>query len=338
MSEYSYIEYDETVVLLDDIEPTDADLRKEEQLLENDDFETDAEKEGDEKYDETPHSSNHYLCDSVKSYLLEIGKYPLLSQAEEVILARTIAEHLPGSKEAHNLLVNCNLRLVVSIAKKYTGHGLDLLDLIQEGNTGLLKAVSKFDYKKGFRFSTYATWWIRQAITRSISDQSRTIRIPVHMSETINKVKKTEHILTTQLGRKPTIEEIAWELDEPVSKISEATKYMRSTTSLETPISDEDDSTLGDFIEDTNAVSPETAAIQNSLASSVKTIVCTLPDREQLVIRLRFGLDDDNPLTLEEVGNILGVTRERIRQIESSALRRLRQPNKRRYIEGYAAY
>lgn len=315
---------------LDSLEPTEEDLLSEEVVLESD------EDDYNEGVDITSTDKEYYHLDSVKTYLLEIGKYPLLSPEEELDLARSIMEHSSDYTEAYTLLTNCNLKLVVSIAKKYTGYGLDFLDLIQEGNAGLLKAVERFDYTKGFRFSTYATWWIRQAITRGISDQSRTIRIPVHMSETINKIKKTERMLTTQLGRKPTIDEIAWELDQPISKISEAYSYIRTTTSLETPISDEDDSTLGDFIEDTHAINPEAATIQSLLTSSVKTVICTLPEREQLVIRLRFGLDDGNPKTLEEVSNIMGVTKERIRQIESSAIRRLRHPNKRRYLEGYA--
>ena len=270
--------------------------------------------------------------DPVKLYLKEIGKYPLLSAEEEVNIAKRIEQ---GEEEAKRELAQSNLRLVVSIAKKYIGRGMSFLDLIQEGNLGLMKAVEKFDYTKGYKFSTYATWWIRQAITRSISDQSRTIRIPVHMSEIINKTYRVSRTLLQELGREPTEEEIAKEMDLPVEKVREVMKISSDPISLDTPIGEEDDSHLGDFIRDETIMGPEEAASYSALQEQISKLLDTLTDREKRVLILRFGLEDGRTRTLEEVGKEFNVTRERIRQIEAKALRKLRHPSRARLLKGY---
>ena len=273
--------------------------------------------------------------DPVKIYLKEIGNYPLLSMDEEVELAKKIAE---GDQSATDRLTESNLRLVVSIAKKYVGRGLSFLDLIQEGNLGLIKAVDKFDYSKGYKFSTYATWWIRQAITRSIADQSRTIRIPVHMSEVINKAYRISRSLLQELGREPTEEEIAKEMNLPVDKVREIMKISADPISLDTPIGEEDDSHLGDFIKDDTIMGPEDAAAYTMLQDQIQKLLTTLSEREQRVLILRFGLLDGRTRTLEEVGKEFNVTRERIRQIEAKALRKLRHPNRARMLRGFDSY
>lgn len=273
--------------------------------------------------------------DPVKIYLKEIGNYPLLSMDEEVELAKRIAA---GDQYATERLTESNLRLVVSIAKKYVGRGLSFLDLIQEGNLGLIKAVDKFDYSKGYKFSTYATWWIRQAITRSIADQSRTIRIPVHMSEVINKAYRISRSLLQELGREPTEEEIAKEMNLPVEKVREIMKISADPISLDTPIGEEDDSHLGDFIKDDTIMGPEDAAAYTMLQDQIQKLLTTLSEREQRVLILRFGLLDGRTRTLEEVGKEFNVTRERIRQIEAKALRKLRHPNRARMLRGFDSY
>ena len=273
--------------------------------------------------------------DPVKIYLKEIGNYPLLSMEEEVELAKKIAQ---GDQDASDRLTESNLRLVVSIAKKYVGRGLSFLDLIQEGNLGLIKAVDKFDYTKGYKFSTYATWWIRQAITRSIADQSRTIRIPVHMSEVINKAYRVSRSLLQELGREPTEEEIAAQMNLPVEKVREIMKISADPISLDTPIGEEDDSHLGDFIKDDTIMGPEEAATYTMLQDQIKKLLTTLSEREQRVLVLRFGLLDGRTRTLEEVGKEFNVTRERIRQIEAKALRKLRHPNRARMLRGFDSY
>jgi RNA polymerase primary sigma factor len=259
------------------------------------------------------------INDPVRMYLKEIGRVQLLTAAEEVELALKIEE---GDQEAKQRLAEANLRLVVSIAKRYVGRGMQFLDLIQEGNMGLMKAVEKFDYRKGFKFSTYATWWIRQAITRAIADQARTIRIPVHMVETINKLIRIQRQLLQDLGREPTPEEIGAEMDLPTEKVREILKIAQEPVSLETPIGEEDDSHLGDFIEDQDATSPAEHAAYELLKEQLEDVLDTLTDREENVLRLRFGLDDGRTRTLEEVGKVFGVTRERIRQIEAKALKK----------------
>ena len=270
--------------------------------------------------------------DPVRMYLKEIGKVPLLSADEEVELAKRMAE---GDEDAKKRLAEANLRLVVSIAKRYVGRGMLFLDLIQEGNLGLIKAVEKFDYHKGFKFSTYATWWIRQAITRAIADQARTIRIPVHMVETINKLIRVSRQLLQELGREPTPEEIAAELDMPVERVREILKISQEPVSLETPIGEEEDSHLGDFIHDDNVPVPAEAAAQTLLKEQLDEVLDTLTEREQKVLRLRFGMDDGRARTLEEVGKEFDVTRERIRQIEAKALRKLRHPSRSRKLRDY---
>ena len=263
--------------------------------------------------------------DSVRLYLREIGKIPLLSAEEEMALARRIIE---GDKKAKDKMAEANMRLVVSIAKRYSGRGLDFLDLIQEGNTGLLRAVEKFDPDKGFKFSTYATWWIRQAITRAIADQARTIRIPVHMVETINKLLRTQRRMTQELNREPTIEELAKELEMEPEKIEHVMKIKQDISSLDAGVGrdgDEEDSVLGDFIEDEDTVSPEDAATNQLLKEKVADVLSSLSDREQKIVRMRFGLDNGKSHTLEEVGQEFAVTRERIRQIEAKALAKLRK-------------
>lgn len=270
--------------------------------------------------------------DPVRMYLKEIGKVPLLTAEEEVDLAKRMAE---GDESAKKRLAEANLRLVVSIAKRYVGRGMLFLDLIQEGNLGLIKAVEKFDYHKGFKFSTYATWWIRQAITRAIADQARTIRIPVHMVETINKLIRVSRQLLQDLGREPTPEEIAAELDMPVDRVREILKISQEPVSLETPIGEEEDSHLGDFIQDDNVPVPADAAAFTLLKEQLIEVLGTLTEREQKVLRLRFGLDDGRARTLEEVGKEFNVTRERIRQIEAKALRKLRHPSRSRKLKDY---
>ena len=272
------------------------------------------------------------LDDPVRMYLREIGKIPLLNYDEELELAKRILE---DDEEAKKKLTESNLRLVVSIAKKYVGRGMLFLDLIQEGNMGLIKAVDKFDYTKGFKFSTYATWWIRQAITRAIADQARTIRIPVHMVETINKLIRTSRHLLQQNGREPTPEEIAEEMEIPVEKVLEIQKIAQDPVSLETPIGEEDDSHLGDFIQDDDSPSPQDAASYTMLREQLEEVMKTLTPREAKVLRLRFGLDDGKARTLEEVGKQFNVTRERIRQIEAKALRKLRHPSRSKKLKDY---
>lgn len=272
------------------------------------------------------------IDDSVKMYLKDIGKVPLLSAAEEQELAKKMIE---GDAEAKKQLINANLRLVVSIAKRYVGRGMQFLDLIQEGNLGLMKAVDKFDYTKGFKFSTYATWWIRQAITRSLADQARTIRIPVHMVETINKLTKTSRTLLQKLGREPTQSEIAEAMGISESRVVEIQKIAQDPVSLEAPIGEEEDSHLGDFIEDKNTASQIDIAESKMLKEQVKEILSTLAPREAMVLMLRYGLKDNRPRTLEEVGKVFNVTRERIRQIEAKALRRLKHPNKVKKLKDF---
>ena len=272
------------------------------------------------------------IDDPVRMYLKEIGKVPLLSADEEIELAKKMEK---GDEAAKQRLAEANLRLVVSIAKRYVGRGMLFLDLIQEGNMGLIKAVEKFDYRKGYKFSTYATWWIRQAITRAIADQARTIRIPVHMVETINKLIRVSRQLLQDLGRDPTPEEIAEELDMPVGKVREILKVAQEPVSLEKPIGEEEDSHLGDFIPDTEMMIPADAAAFTLLKEQLLEVLGTLTDREQKVLRLRFGLDDGRARTLEEVGKEFQVTRERIRQIEAKALRKLRHPSRSKKLRDY---
>lgn len=272
------------------------------------------------------------LDDSVKMYLREIGTIKLLNPDEEIELAKKVAE---GNEISKKKLINANLRLVVSIAKKYTGQGLQFLDLIQEGNTGLIRAAEKFDYKKGFKFSTYATWWIKQGITRAIADQSRTIRVPVHMVETIYKVKKISRMLMQDLGRRPTEEEVSEKSGIPLENIIAIRKYSQVPLSLEMPVGDEESSQLGDFIEDKNLESPEFAAYRHILREELIKAMSILTEREQMILKLRFGFDDGRPRTLEEVGRVYNVTRERIRQIEEKALRKLKHPTRKRRLEAY---
>ncbi|EPY08850.1 RNA polymerase sigma factor RpoD [Paenibacillus sp. E194] len=272
------------------------------------------------------------INDPVRMYLKEIGRVPLLSAEEEIELAKRIEQE---DEEAKKRLTEANLRLVVSIAKRYVGRGMLFLDLIQEGNMGLIKAVEKFDYSKGYKFSTYATWWIRQAITRAIADQARTIRIPVHMVETINKLVRVSRQLLQELGREPTPEEIAAEMELSVEKVREIMKIAQEPVSLETPIGEEDDSHLGDFIEDQEALAPADAAAYELLKEQLEDVLDTLTEREENVLRLRFGLDDGRTRTLEEVGKVFGVTRERIRQIEAKALRKLRHPSRSKRLKDF---
>ena len=272
------------------------------------------------------------IDDPVRMYLKEIGKVPLLSAEEEIELAKRMEA---GDDAAKKRLAEANLRLVVSIAKRYVGRGMNFLDLIQEGNLGLIKAVEKFDYRKGYKFSTYATWWIRQAITRAIADQARTIRIPVHMVETINKLIRVSRQLLQELGREPLPEEIAEEMDIPVERVREILKISQEPVSLETPIGEEEDSHLGDFIQDENVPVPAEAAAATLLKEQLSEVLGTLTEREQKVLRLRFGMDDERARTLEEVGREFNVTRERIRQIEAKALRKLRHPSRSRKLKDY---
>lgn len=272
------------------------------------------------------------LADPIRMYLKEIGKIPLLSTDEEIELAKRMEN---GDEEARKRLAEANLRLVVSIAKRYVGRGMQFLDLIQEGNLGLIKAVEKFDYRKGYKFSTYATWWIRQAITRAIADQARTIRIPVHMVETINRLIRASRQMVQELEREPTPEELARKLDMPVERVREIKKISQDPVSLETPIGEEEDSHLGDFIQDDNVMVPADQAAFTLLHEQLMESLETLSEREQQVLRLRFGLDDGRPRTLEEVGRVFHVTRERIRQIEAKALRKLRHPSRSKKLKDY---
>ena len=272
------------------------------------------------------------LDDSVKMYLREIGTINLLNPQEEVSLAKKVAA---GNDIAKQKLINANLRLVVSIAKKYTGQGLLFLDLIQEGNTGLIRAAEKFDYTKGFKFSTYATWWIKQGITRAIADQSRTIRVPVHMVETIYKVKKASRVLMQELGRRPTEEEVSERTEIPIENILAIRKYSQIPLSLEMPIGDEDSSQLGDFIEDKNFDAPDNVTLRTILREELVSSMGFLTEREQMILKLRFGFDDGRPRTLEEVGRVYNVTRERIRQIEEKALRKMRHPARKSKLEAF---
>ncbi|MBQ7802302.1 RNA polymerase sigma factor RpoD [Candidatus Saccharibacteria bacterium] len=309
-------------LILEPLEPDALDLADEEEL-------------SDEDLEITVDNVDAFADDSVRLYLREIGKIPLLSPEEEQELAQKIVE---GNKKAKDKMVEANMRLVVSIAKRYSGRGLDFLDLIQEGNTGLLRAVEKFDPEKGFKFSTYATWWIRQAITRAIADQARTIRIPVHMVETINKVLRTTRKLTTQLNREPTTEEIAKELDMEVDKIEYVMRIKQDIASLDASIGrdgDDEDSVLGDFVEDEERISPEDSAATQILKEELAKIISTLSDREQKIIKMRFGIGGERPHTLEEVGAEFSVTRERIRQIEAKALSKLRKHKDTKKLHEY---
>lgn len=271
--------------------------------------------------------------DPVRMYLREIGKIPLLKSDEEIAVAQKIEK---GDRKAKKKLIESNLRLVVSIAKKYVMRGLSLLDLIQEGNQGLIRAVEKYDWRKGYKFSTYATWWIRQAITRAIADQARTIRIPVHMVETINKLVRTQRRLMQELGREPDASEIAKQMEDMTpERVREILKIAQDTTSLETPVGDEDDSILGDFIADTTQLSPIEATSRELLKENIEEVLASLSDREAKVLKMRFGLMNEKPMTLEEVGREFGVTRERIRQIEAKALRKLRHPSRRKKLQDY---
>ena len=288
--------------------------------------------EEEELVDPVDLAAEYSLDDPVRMYLKEIGQIKLLSAEEEVDLAKRVSE---GDQEAKNKLTEANLRLVVSIAKKYSGRGLHILDLIQEGNTGLIRAVDKFDWTKGNKFSTYATWWIRQAITRAIADQARTIRVPVHMVEVINKATRCNRKLVQELGREPTVEEIAAELNLPVEKIIEANRTAADTLSLDTPVGDEEDTSIGSFVEDERTPGPADATSNALLAEALKEILGTLTEREADVLRMRFGMYDGRTHTLEEVGQLFGVTRERIRQIENKAIRKLRHPSRAKKIRDF---
>ena len=309
-------------VMLDFEEPGEGDIENEEEL-------------SDEDLAITPENVDAFADDSVRLYLREIGKIPLLTPEEEADLAQRIVK---GDKKAKDKMVESNMRLVVSIAKRYGGRGLDFLDLIQEGNTGLLRAVEKFDPEKGFKFSTYATWWVRQAITRAIADQARTIRIPVHMVETINKVLRTTRKLTTDLNREPTTEEIAAELHMEPEKVDYVMRIKQDIASLDASVGrdgDDEDSVLGDFVEDEERISPEDSAANQILKEQLSEIISTLTDREQKIIRLRFGIGGGRPHTLEEVGAEFDVTRERIRQIEAKALSKLRKNKDTKKLHEY---
>ena len=320
---YEYLESHNIVVL----NPAEDDEPDDDLLMEMDD-DTELLAEADD----LSLIANTMSGDPVKQYLKEIGGYPLLSITEEIELAKRIEE---GDAQAKQMLAESNLRLVVSIAKRYVGRGLSFLDLIQEGNLGLIKAVDKFDYNKGYKFSTYATWWIRQAITRSIADQSRTIRIPVHMSEVINKTYRVSRSLLQELGREPTEQELSEAMNLPIEKVREILKVSADPISLDTPIGEEDDSHLGDFIRDDTIMGPEDAASYAVLQDQISRLLDTLTAREQRVLILRFGLKDGRSRTLEEVGREFNVTRERIRQIEAKALRKLRHPSRARMLKGY---
>ena len=301
-------------------------------LLDDDDIDLSEEEEIDMENIDLSVPEGVSIEDPVRMYLKEIGKVPLLSAEEEIKLAQRMEE---GDEEAKKRLAEANLRLVVSIAKRYVGRGMLFLDLIQEGNLGLIKAVEKFDYTKGYKFSTYATWWIRQAITRAIADQARTIRVPVHMVEVINKATRCNRKLVQELGREPTMEEIAAELGLPVEKIIEANRTAADTLSLDTPVGDEEDTSIGSFVEDERTPGPADATSNALLAEALKEILDTLTEREADVLRMRFGMYDGRTHTLEEVGQIFGVTRERIRQIENKAIRKLRHPSRAKKIRDF---
>lgn len=321
-----------------DISPEDMSEEELEEGFDDDDDEVDYDDEGEDEsgvdFDFNSianDTSDVKVTDSVKIFLKEIGRYKLLTQEEEIELAKRIEK---GDKAAKDQLINSNLRLVVSFAKKYMGRGMQFLDLIQEGNLGLIKAVDKFDYRKGFKFSTYATWWIRQAIARAIADQARTIRIPVHMVETINKINKVRRLLVQELGREPTAEEISDRMDNALSadRIREVLSYAMEPISLESPIGEEDDSHLGDFIEDKESLSPTEYASQVLQSKALREIMQDLTDREERVLELRYGLNDYKTRTLEEVGKEFGVTRERIRQIEAKAIKKLKHPSRQKKV------
>lgn len=329
------LEYKEIMDYLSDIELDSDQMDKVYEFLEGQGIDMlgsiDAEEEIEKDVDlSLPEGIN--IDDPVRMYLKEIGKVPLLSAEEETELAKLMEE---GNEDARKKLAEANLRLVVSIAKRYVGRGMLFLDLIQEGNLGLIKAVEKFDYRKGYKFSTYATWWIRQAITRSIADQARTIRIPVHMVETINKLIRISRQLVQELGREPSAEELAREMDMPVDKVREIMKIAQEPVSLETPIGEEEDSHLGDFIPDDDITAPADAAAFTLLKEQLMEVLDTLTDREKKVLTLRFGLEDGRARTLEEVGKEFNVTRERIRQIEAKALRKLRHPSRSKKLKDY---
>ena len=311
------LELDDDVELVDAVLDDDVDL---------------SSMEEEELVDPVDLAAEYNLDDPVRMYLKEIGQIKLLSAEEEIELAKAVAE---GDQNAKNKLTEANLRLVVSIAKKYSGRGLHILDLIQEGNTGLIRAVDKFDWTKGNKFSTYATWWIRQAITRAIADQARTIRVPVHMVEVINKATRCNRKLVQELGREPTVEEIAAELNLPVEKIIEANRTAADTLSLDTPVGDEEDTSIGSFVEDERTPGPADATSNALLAEALKEILDTLTEREADVLRMRFGMYDGRTHTLEEVGKIFNVTRERIRQIENKAIRKLRHPSRAKKIKDF---
>ena len=302
-------------------------------ISENFEDEDDSDDDGEEiSIEDVALPKNASINDPVRMYLKEIGKISLLSLDEELALSKRVEE---GDEEAKRLLAESNLRLVVSIAKRYVGRNLSFLDLIQEGNIGLMKAVDKFDASKGYKFSTYATWWIRQAITRAIADQAKTIRVPVHMVETINKLKRIQRQMTLELNREPTEAELAKKMNTTEEKVREIFKISQDPLSLETPIGEEDDSHLGDFLKDESSMSPEEYAINEVLKDEIEEVLCTLTHREEEVLKLRFGLKGGTCHTLEEVGNMFGVTRERIRQIEAKALRKLRHPSRSRKLKDY---
>lgn len=336
---------DITVEEEDDKEPTDFDCESDPEeyiLLKDTEFEDEFDEEDIKDLKDIDlnilENLDDYVAieDPIKMYLKEIGKIPLLSVDEEMNLAKKICDPDENvRKEARKKMAESNLRLVVSIAKRYMGRGMQLLDLIQEGNLGLLRAVEKFDYQKGFKFSTYATWWIRQAITRSIADQARTIRIPVHMVETINRLIKVQRKLVQELGREPKPIEVAKVMEIPVAKVREIMSFALEPVSMETPIGDEDDSHLGDFLQDSNAKIPVNFAMDVLLHDQLMEVIKSLTEREQKVILLRFGLEDGKPRTLEEVGKVFGITRERIRQIEAKALRKLRNPSKVKRLKDF---
>ncbi|MFW6007284.1 MAG: RNA polymerase sigma factor RpoD [Halanaerobiales bacterium] len=333
-----HLTYDEIMDKLEDIELETEDIERIYDVFQERDIDIiEAAEEEEEEVEEDDDLDLSIpqgvgIDDPVRMYLKEIGKVDLLSAEEEVDLAKRMEQ---GEEEAKRKLVEANLRLVVSIAKKYVGRGMLFLDLIQEGNMGLMKAVEKFDYTKGYKFSTYATWWIRQAITRSIADQARTIRIPVHMVETINKLIRVSRQLLQDKGREPTAEEIGEEMDISEEKVREIMKISQEPVSLETPIGEEDDSHLGDFIEDEDSPAPANAASYLLLKEQLDDVLDTLTDREKRVLELRFGIEDGRPRTLEEVGKEFGVTRERIRQIEAKALRKLRHPSRSKKLKDY---
>ena len=336
---------DITVEEEDDKEPTDFDCESDPEeyiLLKDTEFEDEFDEEDIKDLKDIDlnilENLDDYVAieDPIKMYLKEIGKIPLLSVDEEMNLAKKICDPDENvRKEARKKMAESNLRLVVSIAKRYMGRGMQLLDLIQEGNLGLLRAVEKFDYQKGFKFSTYATWWIRQSITRSIADQARTIRIPVHMVETINRLIKVQRKLVQELGREPKPIEVAKVMEIPVAKVREIMSFALEPVSMETPIGDEDDSHLGDFLQDANAKIPVNFAMDVLLHDQLMEVIKSLTEREQKVILLRFGLEDGKPRTLEEVGKVFGITRERIRQIEAKALRKLRNPSKVKRLKDF---